>query len=128
MANELCENYAGEMILHKHASYDEYLAQANPDEKRYFSFAGVRNPLDVAVSRYELRKSEWGQQAQRLLRLQTEFTRRPGVSFGDFFVEFMINREIDIARVPLNWRSETFQSIDHIYQYENLQNEFSTIL
>ena len=128
MANELCENYAGEMILHKHASYDEYLAQANPDEKRYFSFAGVRNPLDVAVSRYELRKSEWGQQAQRLLRLQTEFARRPGVSFGDFFVEFMINREIDIARVPLNWRSETFQSIDHIYQYENLQNEFSTIL
>jgi hypothetical protein len=128
IATELCENYAGEMILHKHASYAEYLAQANPDKKRYFSFAGVRNPLDVAVSRYELRKSESGQQRDLKHRAQSEFAHRPGVGFCEFFVEFMINREMDIATVPLDWHSKTFQSIDYIYQYENLQEEFSTIL
>jgi hypothetical protein len=30
--------------------------------------------------------------------------------------------------VPLNWRSRSFQSIDYIYKYENLQQEFSTII
>ena len=53
VAAELCENYAGEMILKKHSTIAEFRRQATEDEKSYFTFAGVRNPLDVAVSRYE---------------------------------------------------------------------------
>ncbi len=128
IAKELCDNYEGEMILHKHASYAEYLAQANMREKQYFSFAGVRNPLDVAVSRYELRKSARGPREDQTNRVQNQYIAASGADFTQFFTEFMVNRGVDFASVPLNWRSKSFQSIDYIYQYENLQHEFSTIL
>ena len=128
IAKELCEKYAGEMILHKHASYGEFLAQAKPQEKQYFSFAGVRNPLDVAVSRYELRKSARGPSRDQVNRMQNRYIDDTGASFSQFFTEFMVNRGVDFATVPLNWRSSSFQSIDYIYKYENLQQEFSAIL
>ena len=128
IAKELCENYAGEMILHKHASYAEFLSQANAREKQYFSFAGVRNPLDVAVSRYELRKSARGPREDQVNQVQNRYIENSGAEFPQFFIEFMVNRGVDFASVPLNWRSKSFQSIDYIYKYENLQQEFSTIL
>jgi hypothetical protein len=128
IAAELCENYSGEMILHKHASYKEYLAQASGNEKQYFSFAGVRNPLDVAVSRYELRKSESGEQKNLEHRAQSRFAHMPGVEFNQFFVEFVLGRGADIGSVPLTWRNENFQSLSFIYKYENLQQDFSEIL
>lgn len=128
IAAELCENYAGEMILHKHASYAEYLAQASAREKLYFSFAGVRNPLDVAVSRYELRKSARGPKQDRINSMQSRYIESTGASFAQFFTEFMVRRGVDFATVPLNWRSQSFQSIDYIYKYENLQQEFATVL
>ena len=128
IASELCESYAGEMILHKHASYAEFLSQANALERQYFSFAGVRNPLDVAVSRYELRKSERGRKVDRTNRMQNQYIENTGASFTQFFTEFMVNRGVDFASIPLNWRSKSFQSVNYIYKYENLQEEFSTIL
>jgi hypothetical protein len=50
--NELIEFYGGQSILHKHANYEEFARQATVDQKDYFVFATVRNPLDEAVSRY----------------------------------------------------------------------------
>lgn len=52
IAKELIEHYDGQEILHKHASYSKFLKIASEDEKKYFSFSGIRNPLDKAVSHY----------------------------------------------------------------------------
>lgn len=52
IANELKEHYGGKDILHKHAHYGKFLKHASEDEKKYFVFGGVRNPLDKAVSHY----------------------------------------------------------------------------
>lgn len=52
VSRELCENYAGKNILYKHATYNEFLKIATPEEQRYFVFAGVRNPLEIYVSQY----------------------------------------------------------------------------
>jgi hypothetical protein len=49
---ELRAMYDGEPILHKHATYEEFLAIATEDERRYFVFSAIRNPLDDAVSRF----------------------------------------------------------------------------
>ena len=49
---ELRELYDGEPILHKHATYEEFRAIATEDERSYFVFSAIRNPLDDAVSRY----------------------------------------------------------------------------
>jgi len=49
---ELRENYDGHDALRKHASYRDFLRVASDDEREYFTFSAVRNPLDVAVTRY----------------------------------------------------------------------------
>jgi hypothetical protein len=49
---ELSIHYDGVPILHKHATYPEFLQIANNAEKDYFVFACVRNPLDKTVSGY----------------------------------------------------------------------------
>ena len=52
IAKELIEKYDGEEIVYKHANYHEFLKIANAEQRQYFVFAGVRNPLDEAVSLY----------------------------------------------------------------------------
>jgi hypothetical protein len=49
---ELRENYEGLAILRKHATYRDFLRTASEEERGYFTFSAVRNPLDVAVTRY----------------------------------------------------------------------------
>ena len=52
VSNELCQNYSGRRVLRKHSTYQEFLKIASPEEKKYFVFTSVRNPLDDAVSHY----------------------------------------------------------------------------
>jgi hypothetical protein len=52
VSTELIENYDGQAILRKHASYRDFLHVASKDERGYFTFSAVRNPLDIAVTRY----------------------------------------------------------------------------
>lgn len=51
-AAELCELYDGEAVYHKHSTYAEFFHLARADERRYLTFAGVRNPLDAVVTDY----------------------------------------------------------------------------
>lgn len=57
ISSELRLNYDGESILYKHATYNEFLKVATDEEKKYFAFVGVRNPLDINVSQYFKYKS-----------------------------------------------------------------------
>jgi hypothetical protein len=91
MAEELCLNYDGEMILEKHSGIDQFLSQATDDEKSYFSFSSVRNPLDVAVSRYLVRKIGQGNKHPRN-RQQHEFLESSEADFNRFFFEFTVER------------------------------------
>lgn len=52
LSKELREKYDGQEILYKHANYHEFLKVATPQQKKYFVFAGVRNPLEEVVSDY----------------------------------------------------------------------------
>src|SRR5690606_34174500 len=42
----------GTPILHEHATYNEFLRTATPEQKKYFVFSAIRNPLDDVVSYY----------------------------------------------------------------------------
>ncbi len=48
----LSQHYEGEPIFHKHATFREFSRTASEEQKTYFVFGAVRNPLEVLVSRY----------------------------------------------------------------------------
>jgi len=52
VAVELRLRYAGRQILQKHSSLRDFRAVATPEQRTYFVFTAVRNPLDDAVSDY----------------------------------------------------------------------------
>ena len=57
ITKELYKEYEGKPILRKHSLYQEFLKIANDKEKKYFVFAVLRNPLEIAVTVYEKMKS-----------------------------------------------------------------------
>ena len=117
---ELCKNYAGEPILHKHCCYDEFLEQAGPEEREYFVFAGVRNPLDSLVTEYFRRKA--GERTkENVLHLEKYvFIRDKEASFPEFVKRFHYH----FHKTDRSF----YRGVDFVYKYENLQEDFSRVL
>lgn len=120
IGKELCYNYAGEPILYKHACYDDFLKQANPEEKEYFVFAGMRNPLDCIVTEYFRRKEGKGIEQNALNLEKYLFIRDNNASFQEFLKKFHNH---------FHKPGKSFiKGVDFVYKYENLQQDFSRIL
>ena len=117
IAQELREHYDGVDVLWKHARYEDFLAVANDNEKKYFAFAGMRNPLDIVVSRYHLRGLGKGGQLKQHL-----FLKENNYDFDKFFLRFFGRGIYD------DQRTRKYHLLDFIYRYENLQEDFSFIL
>jgi len=131
---ELCNYYGGEPILHKHAHYSEFLRIADRGERHYFTFAGIRNPLDVTVTVYFKRKTNhqgfytdpkhWrkngGHVSERALR-EFRFIRDHDADFAAYFQRFY--------RLPYDsWGSPAPCDFDFVIRYERLQEDFGTLL
>jgi hypothetical protein len=131
---ELRELYAGVPILHKHATYLEFERQASEDEKQYFVFSGIRNPLDSVVSRYfKLRTDQRGrfsdtrrQANARSLnasvdRMMYRFLERTDADFSTFFLRFY--------RFPYDtWASLSHSDFDFVIRFERIADDFDTAL
>ena len=91
----------------------------------------MRNPLDVVVSRFELRKSgEINETIEH--KRQNQFIQESGGDFGDYFQTFVVEANINvhnpaIVRCELVRASLFKISITSIV-YENLAEDFSAIL
>lgn len=120
MARELCEFYDGREILWKHARYEDFLLTATEEEKKYFTFAGIRNPLDFIVSRYHLRLL--GRNNDNRNNLKQYLFLGKNNNFDDFFFKFFCRS------IYFDWRIKKYSKLDYIYRYENLQADFSLIL
>lgn len=139
---ELCSMYGGEPILTKHATYEDFLKIATPEQKGYFVFSSVRNPLDDAVSKYfkvkagrsaesrvhgrSSRRSPPRRGRDRLLnRLidthMTRFVRRADADFPTFFHRYYV--------LPYDtWASLSHQRFGFIMRFENLTEDFEHVL
>jgi hypothetical protein len=131
---ELREMYDGQSFLFKHATYRDFLRNATPDEKTYFAFSGIRNPLDVAVTRYThlledtrghfsepeqiaMRRSVAGRLERRLYRWVQD--TRP-----DF--EAFLRR---VYLLPFDtWTSLDHKRLDAIIRFESLAEDFEAVL
>src|SRR5258706_6588454 len=134
VSNELCDLYGGEKILRKHSKYQEFLKIATEEQKKYFVFSGIRNPMDLVVSEFLKIKnnhkqryttpSEWrrngGTLSDESLKLYDEITKN-NLSFGDYFKKHF--------KLPYdNWSSLAHKKFDFIVRFENLRNDFNEVL
>jgi hypothetical protein len=129
---ELCAFYGGEPMLHKHAAYREFAAQATADEQTYFVFAAVRNPLDAAVSGYFKLLSDHkghfsgqdsvksGQADYRDLA-KYRWIQQRSATFADYFRRYQNRPYVDMIE-----RSR--RRLDFVIRYENLQADFAAAL
>ena len=129
--HELRRNYGGEWMLGKHSNYQDFLRVATPDERTYFAFAGIRNPLDVTVSRY----------AQVQADARERFTDRTKRAARTSLPEQIENRVFDwvqrndatFEQFLLHWYwlpYDTWASVDHrrmdfVIRFESLADDFA---
>ncbi len=134
ISRELRERYGGRSILHKHATYREFLKEATPEQRTYFVFSGIRNPLDEAVSIYhkfltdhrhrftdpaKLARRSWFTRHRDLVKYQ--FASRERSDFSSFFRKFY--------RWPYNsWSHLSHKEFDYVLRYETLQHDFAEVL
>ena len=95
---ELCEYYDGTTILLKHASYKTFLKTATDEEKNYFVFSCIRNPLDNAVSVFfKLKTDHRGrfanpkQNKKRRIRAKRiyKFIQENNADFATYFLKIL---------------------------------------
>lgn len=124
---ELCGNYDGVPILHKHARHHEFLTIANAEEKAYFVFSGIRNPLDMVVtlySKFRTNHRDYTNPTKLITKKALEefhFITSTNADFTTFFKKFY--------RLPYdNWSSLSHGEFDFIIRFESLQEGFAKAL
>lgn len=134
VAAELSENYGGRSILGKHSTYRDFLRIATPEQKRYFAFSTIRNPLDVAVSRYVQLKSNKGQRFTDPIKLADRHTRVEKVE--NRIYKWVHDNDATFEQFLRRWYLlpyDTWASLDHrrldmVLRFENLSADFAEVL
>jgi len=134
IAQQLIAHYGGKPILRKHANVTQFLGSATAEEKSYFKFATVRNPLDTAATDYaKLKGNHKGQFTNPKMLIENgghvtkdhlrefRFIQDNTADFSSFFSTFR-------CKLYNNWFLVGHQHLDYIIRFENLQEGFSEVL
>ncbi len=134
ISRELRAHYDGKPILSKHATYYDFLKIANAQEKSYFVFAGIRNPLDDVVSLYFKYKTDHRHQFTDPVKVRRKrtsiyyfdtvafrFVHQKHIDFPTFFKTFY--------KIPYNnWSQLSHKQFDFIIRFESIQDDFAKAL
>ena len=125
---ELKRYYGGQRMLTKHATYAAFRRVATAEQRRYFVFSGIRNPLDEAVSLYfKFRTDHKGKYTARLpimserQREAFEVVTEEQVDFASYLRRFY-RRPYDNDTIVYHKR------MDQVVRFEHLQEDFSLAL
>lgn len=130
---ELRQQYDGVPILFKHATYYDFLRVAGPEEKQYFVFSGIRNPMDEAVSLYfkyrtdhqtrfsESHKAEKNRLVRSLALKRYRFIQDTEADFATYFLKHY-------RRPYSNWSCLSHKAFDFVIRFENLAVDFAQAL
>lgn len=131
---ELCAYYDGQKILSKHFPYHNFLRNANAEEKKYFVFSGIRNPLDVVVTKYFKLKNNHDEHFTKPRHWQKNGGWVTNYDLKQF--KFIQDNHADFAvffkkyyKFPYdNWSCLAHKQFDFVIRFENLQNDFLQVL
>jgi hypothetical protein len=126
ISRELRTHYDGVRIKPKHGTYYEFLKVANRDEKQYFVFSCIRNPLDETVSRYFKLKTNHKERytnrakrrkrrgiGERIETLFFHYVEKSGADFPTFLRTFYV--------LPYsNWAMLSHKTFNFVIRFENL--------
>jgi hypothetical protein len=134
ISRELCEHYDGKSILRKHAHYYEFRKNAKAEEKDFFVFAGVRNPMDIVVTIYFKLKTDhqdfftdpkyrqkYGGHVPETTLKKFKFIKTHQAEFSTFFKKFY--------QLPYNsWGHLSPDDLDLVIRFESLEADFAKTL
>lgn len=134
ISRELCQQYDGQRILRKHSTYFDFRRVATAEERSYFVFSCIRNPLDDAISRYFKLRTNHKQRftdpakvqrranlAERIESGLFRYVTRHDADFDTFFRKSYI--------LPYNnWATMSRQYYDYVIRFERLQEDFDCVL
>lgn len=134
ISQELCLNYGGERILHKHALLSEFNRYASLDQKHYLKIIGVRNPLDTVVTRYFKRKTNH----QEFFTNPKYWKKNGGHVTNNSLREykFIINNKASFPQYFKRFYFLTYDSLggplpneyDFVIRYERLDEDFGKLI
>jgi hypothetical protein len=134
VATELLEHYDGREVLWKHATYRDFLRHASDDQASYFAFSSVRNPLDVAVTRYaHLRANKDNRFTdQRQISMRHSLSGRIERRIHQWVVSHDADFEEFLRRwylVPYDtWTTMDHRRLDFVMRTESLADDFDRAL
>jgi hypothetical protein len=130
ISKELHLQYEGAPYLRKHSLYHEFEKVSTKNEKDYFVFAVLRNPMEIAVTVYEKMRAnakgnftnpklfkENGGHITKHQRQRFNFIQDKNASFQEYFTKFF-KKPYD------NFSSLTLDSCDFIIRYENIASDY----
>jgi len=134
ISKEFIANYDGENIYWKHAPLNKFLQNASAEQKSYFVFACMRNPVDRTFSLYNKLLNDHGNEysvlkKKRFTNLQAWYFYRQ-YSFIKkniaFFVEYL--KRFYLVTPYDDWVSPDFSLFHKIIRFENLNEDFKNTL
>ncbi len=134
---ELIENYDAENFKEKHALYREFFKQASPEEKEYFVFSTIRNPIDVVVSKYmkyvnnhhnyHIKKKKYMNGGiDKFIspireRRRFNWVQKNKATFSQFLLKYY-------TKPYTNWSIMEHHNFDFVMRFENIQEDFNIAL
>lgn len=133
IAKELIQNYDGQKILDKHSAYHEFKKIASADEKKYFIFSCIRNPLDVVVTRYFKYKTNHRQEFTNPKAWKMNGGWVPDYQLRRFrYVQENTDFSVYFNKYYKftydNWSSLDHKKFDFVIRFEHLQKDFIQVL
>lgn len=138
IANELLEYYGGERMLMKHSTYEDFRRAADGRWSDYYTFSGIRNPLDQVVSQYAKLKADhkgkYSKLSERrrargmhflihwwLENRKFAFIADESASFEEFFRRYY--------RLPYSdWSMLSHKKFNAVIRFESIVDDFDSVL
>ncbi len=124
ISKELCENYDGKPILKKHSLFHEF-EKTIKNEKKYYVFSCIRNPLDEVVSIYLKYRTDQITEYTQLANYKRASLERYNFSKNNSYQNYLKK----FYKLPYdNWSCLAHNRFKYVIRFENLQKDFETVL